>query len=241
MENASSSFRLALILGGARSGKSRYGLGLAARCPAPRLFVATGEPRDAEMEARIEAHQRERGSDWATREVPLELAAALNDAQGPLRGHRGGLPHHVGVQSLAAGGRLPRAASRRPARICFRPWPRPPPPPSWSAMRWAGGLCRTIPWPGSFGIRPAGCTSDWPRWRTWWSWWWRGSRCSSRATFSREGREPDCQVQASVLEKVLVALGALPALWRHGLKPAPTPAIPCLYGWAKSPCVTAYC
>ncbi len=81
MENASSPFRLALILGGARSGKSRYALGLAARCPAPRLFVATGEPRDAEMEARIEAHQRERGSDWATREVPLELAAALIDVQ----------------------------------------------------------------------------------------------------------------------------------------------------------------
>ena len=81
MENTSSPFRLALILGGARSGKSRYGLGLAARCPAPRLFVATCQPRDAEMEARIEAHQRERGSDWATREVPLQLAAALGEAQ----------------------------------------------------------------------------------------------------------------------------------------------------------------
>ena len=81
MEYASPSFRLALILGGARSGKSRYGLGLAARCPAPRLFVATCQPRDAEMEARIEAHQRERGSDWATREVPLQLAAALGEAQ----------------------------------------------------------------------------------------------------------------------------------------------------------------
>jgi adenosylcobinamide kinase/adenosylcobinamide-phosphate guanylyltransferase len=82
MKNAPSYFRLALILGGARSGKSRYGLGLAARCPAPRLFVATCQPRDAEMEARIEAHQRERGSDWATREVTLKLAAALSDAQG---------------------------------------------------------------------------------------------------------------------------------------------------------------
>jgi len=81
MENTSSHFRLALILGGARSGKSRYGLGLAARCPGPRLFVATCQPRDAEMEARIEAHQRERGSDWATREVPLQLAAALDKAQ----------------------------------------------------------------------------------------------------------------------------------------------------------------
>jgi adenosylcobinamide kinase/adenosylcobinamide-phosphate guanylyltransferase len=81
MENASRYFRVALILGGARSGKSRYGLGLAARCPAPRLFVATCEPRDAEMEARIEAHRQERGSDWATQEVPRELAAALSDAR----------------------------------------------------------------------------------------------------------------------------------------------------------------
>ena len=82
MENAPSVFRLALILGGARSGKSRYGLGLAARCPAPRLFVATCEPRDAEMEARIEAHQRERGSDWTTREVPLQLSEILREVQG---------------------------------------------------------------------------------------------------------------------------------------------------------------
>lgn len=82
MENITPPFRVALVLGGARSGKSCYGLGLAARCPAPRLFVATCEPRDAEMEARIAAHQRERGSDWATREVPLELAATLSAAQG---------------------------------------------------------------------------------------------------------------------------------------------------------------
>ena len=33
------------------------------------------------MEARINAHQRERGSDWATREVPLQLAAAIDEAQ----------------------------------------------------------------------------------------------------------------------------------------------------------------
>lgn len=81
MPNGASQFRLALILGGARSGKSRYGLGLASRCPAPRLFLATCEPKDAEMEARIAAHQQERGSDWATQEVPLKLAAALRAAQ----------------------------------------------------------------------------------------------------------------------------------------------------------------
>jgi adenosylcobinamide kinase / adenosylcobinamide-phosphate guanylyltransferase len=81
LDKLASQFRVALILGGARSGKSRYGLGLAAPLPAPRLFVATCEPRDAEMEARIDAHQRERGSDWSTREVPLDLAATLNAAQ----------------------------------------------------------------------------------------------------------------------------------------------------------------
>ncbi|MFA4901764.1 MAG: bifunctional adenosylcobinamide kinase/adenosylcobinamide-phosphate guanylyltransferase [Desulfobaccales bacterium] len=82
MENVTSQFRVALVLGGARSGKSRYGLGLAAHCPAPRLFVATCEPRDAEMEARIAAHQTERGSDWTTQEVPVELTATLSAAQG---------------------------------------------------------------------------------------------------------------------------------------------------------------
>jgi adenosylcobinamide kinase/adenosylcobinamide-phosphate guanylyltransferase len=82
MDNALSHFRVALILGGARSGKSRYGLGLAAPFPAPRLFVATCEARDAEMEARIEAHQRERGSDWTSLEVPLKLTDALSAAQG---------------------------------------------------------------------------------------------------------------------------------------------------------------
>jgi adenosylcobinamide kinase/adenosylcobinamide-phosphate guanylyltransferase len=80
MKTIAPPFQVALILGGARSGKSRYALGLAGRCPAPRLFVATCEPRDAEMEARIEAHQRERGSDWTTREVPLDLPGALTTA-----------------------------------------------------------------------------------------------------------------------------------------------------------------
>ena len=77
MEKAPPVFRLALILGGARSGKSRYGLGLAARCPAPRLFVATCEPRDAEMQARIDNHREERGPDWETREACLDLPDLL--------------------------------------------------------------------------------------------------------------------------------------------------------------------
>ncbi len=75
-------FQVALVLGGARSGKSRYGLSLAENFPAPRLFLATGEARDEEMVARIVAHQQERGPGWETREVPLELPEALGESQG---------------------------------------------------------------------------------------------------------------------------------------------------------------
>jgi len=70
-------FRVALVLGGARSGKSRYALSLAAGFPLPRLFVATCEPGDEEMQARIENHQQERGPDWETREACLDLPDLL--------------------------------------------------------------------------------------------------------------------------------------------------------------------
>ncbi len=75
-------FRVALILGGARSGKSRYALDLAGSRPEPRLYLATGEPGDAEMAARIARHRRERGPGWETREVPRALPQALAAAQG---------------------------------------------------------------------------------------------------------------------------------------------------------------
>jgi len=82
LEDKTSAFRLALVLGGARSGKSRYGLRLGAAFPPPRLFVATGEAGDAEMAARIEEHRRERGPGWDTVDAPLALAEALSAAQG---------------------------------------------------------------------------------------------------------------------------------------------------------------
>ncbi len=81
MERTGPNFRVALILGGTRSGKSRYGLSLAAQFPLPRLFVATAEAGDAEMAARIEQHRKERGPDWDTREAPLALPQALAEAQ----------------------------------------------------------------------------------------------------------------------------------------------------------------
>jgi adenosylcobinamide kinase/adenosylcobinamide-phosphate guanylyltransferase len=70
---------LALLIGGARSGKSALALGRAASA-VDVVFVATGEARDEEMAARIEQHRRERPGHWTTVEEPLALRAALESA-----------------------------------------------------------------------------------------------------------------------------------------------------------------
>jgi adenosylcobinamide kinase/adenosylcobinamide-phosphate guanylyltransferase len=69
--------RTVLVLGGARSGKSRYAQALAESASPRRLFIATAQAGDAEMAARIVRHQADRGAGWETREEPLELVAAL--------------------------------------------------------------------------------------------------------------------------------------------------------------------
>ncbi len=71
-----------LITGGARSGKSRRAELRARAFPGPPIYVATAEPRDAEMEQRIATHRARRGSDWIEREVPLDLVQALADTDG---------------------------------------------------------------------------------------------------------------------------------------------------------------
>jgi adenosylcobinamide kinase / adenosylcobinamide-phosphate guanylyltransferase len=68
---------LALVLGGARSGKSRHAEALVTALPPPWLYIATGEPRDNEMAARIAEHRARRGAQWQTVEAPRDLAAAL--------------------------------------------------------------------------------------------------------------------------------------------------------------------
>jgi adenosyl cobinamide kinase/adenosyl cobinamide phosphate guanylyltransferase len=70
-----------LILGGARSGKSRFAVdGLAPRGRA--VFVATAEGRDEEMAKRIARHRAARPSHWATVEEPLELVRVLRGLEG---------------------------------------------------------------------------------------------------------------------------------------------------------------
>lgn len=71
---------LVVLLGGARSGKSRLALHLAARWKGPVTFVATAEARDGEMSERIARHRAERPTSWTTVEEPVALEAALAGA-----------------------------------------------------------------------------------------------------------------------------------------------------------------
>lgn len=74
---------ITLVLGGARSGKTRHALGLAEALPGPLRYIATAEALDGEMAERIARHQAERGPRWTTLEAPLDLAGALAQAGGP--------------------------------------------------------------------------------------------------------------------------------------------------------------
>jgi adenosylcobinamide kinase/adenosylcobinamide-phosphate guanylyltransferase len=66
------------VIGGARSGKTRYALEQALARPASRrVMIVTAQVLDEEMAQRIARHRAERGEDWATVEEPLNLAAAV--------------------------------------------------------------------------------------------------------------------------------------------------------------------
>ncbi|MBO1075163.1 bifunctional adenosylcobinamide kinase/adenosylcobinamide-phosphate guanylyltransferase [Roseomonas marmotae] len=68
---------ITLVLGGARSGKSRHAEALVARHPAPWVYLATAEAWDEEMRARIAEHRARRGPEWQTVDAPLGLPVAL--------------------------------------------------------------------------------------------------------------------------------------------------------------------
>jgi adenosylcobinamide kinase/adenosylcobinamide-phosphate guanylyltransferase len=68
---------LSLVLGGASSGKSAFAEGLVTDTRRPRVYIATAQAFDFEMEIKITAHRAQRGPGWRTVEEPLDMAAAL--------------------------------------------------------------------------------------------------------------------------------------------------------------------
>lgn len=79
-----------LILGGARSGKSRFAESYALGMGLEPIYVATceiwdNEIRDEEMRARIQLHQESRDARWKTIEEPLALAELINREATPER------------------------------------------------------------------------------------------------------------------------------------------------------------
>jgi adenosylcobinamide kinase / adenosylcobinamide-phosphate guanylyltransferase len=66
-----------LVLGGARSGKSRYAQNLAEASGLRPLLIATAEAHDAEMGERIARHAASRDTRWTLLEEPVALAGAL--------------------------------------------------------------------------------------------------------------------------------------------------------------------
>jgi adenosylcobinamide kinase / adenosylcobinamide-phosphate guanylyltransferase len=72
--------KISLILGGARSGKSRYGESLSVE---PKFYFATAQAFDDEMRSRIALHQKRRGGGWVTVDTPIELAATLQNYDAP--------------------------------------------------------------------------------------------------------------------------------------------------------------
>ncbi|MBV7336040.1 bifunctional adenosylcobinamide kinase/adenosylcobinamide-phosphate guanylyltransferase [Chloroflexi bacterium TSY] len=72
---------LYLILGGARSGKSRYAEMLAQELGGNDvLYIATAQAFDDEMRERIAKHQRERPVGWRTMEAPTDVGKAIQHA-----------------------------------------------------------------------------------------------------------------------------------------------------------------
>jgi adenosylcobinamide kinase / adenosylcobinamide-phosphate guanylyltransferase len=77
--------RRVLVMGGARSGKSRTAQEIAEASSAKLIYIATAQAFDGEMRERIARHRSERDSPWRTREEPLDLAAAIRLETGPDR------------------------------------------------------------------------------------------------------------------------------------------------------------
>jgi adenosylcobinamide kinase / adenosylcobinamide-phosphate guanylyltransferase len=80
MSNASCNL---LVVGGARSGKSRFAQVRAEALTGELVYLATAQALDQEMRERIALHRADRGTRWSTVEVPLELAETITACSRP--------------------------------------------------------------------------------------------------------------------------------------------------------------
>ena len=71
---------LTIILGGAASGKSAHAEDLVTATGRARVYLATAEPHDGEMQEKIEFHRQRRGPGWRTVEAPRDVRPALGSA-----------------------------------------------------------------------------------------------------------------------------------------------------------------
>lgn len=75
---------MVLVLGGARSGKSRHAEALIEKGRPPFLYAATAQALDAEMVERIALHRTRRDSRWITHDCPLDLATRIAEVPAEL-------------------------------------------------------------------------------------------------------------------------------------------------------------
>jgi len=76
---------LVLVLGGARSGKSRFSEAMLCESGLDVHYIATAEALDGEMNARIAHHRASRPAEWTTHEEPLDLSGKLAEIARPGR------------------------------------------------------------------------------------------------------------------------------------------------------------
>jgi adenosylcobinamide kinase (EC 2.7.1.156) len=94
-----------LVLGGARSGKSRFAQCRAETLTGKLVYLATAQAFDDEMRERIALHRADRGPRWSTVEAPLDLAVAITAYSTPETVVLVGLPDVVGFEPDASGTR----------------------------------------------------------------------------------------------------------------------------------------
>lgn len=72
--------KIVFVIGGARSGKSRFALKTAAACTGKKAYIVTAQALDSEMEERVKKHRKERPDYWVTVEEPLNIAPVVKEA-----------------------------------------------------------------------------------------------------------------------------------------------------------------